>query len=143
MENDNTLRNIMIDNTLKNIRYNAAGYDKIILNLSSAILVMSVIFISEVIKLEDAKYLFLLYISWGFFIFSILFSLAGFYVSNKAHKIALGYWFDYNENSDDNSAENTFPESWWDRLEDPLNLFTGIVFFLAVSITIVFIFSNI
>lgn len=139
MKNDD-LRNVLIDNILKNIRYNTASYDKTILNLSSAILVTSVVFISEVIKLKDAAHLFLLYISWVSFLLTIFFSLLSFHVSNKGQEVELNFWYQYkDENVKD---EHTSHKNEWINRTDWLNKLSGIFFFVALLSTITFMFFN-
>ena len=74
-------------------------FDRAILTLSAGALGLSLAFIKDIVSLNVAIHLFLLFGSWVFFGFSILFTLASFVASQKAFKhsqnIAYRYYMEH------------------------------------------------
>jgi len=71
----------MRDELIQSQRINSDNFDKAILSLSSAGLGITVSFISNLIDLSRAQWLFALYLTWIFFIFAIVSTILSFLVS--------------------------------------------------------------
>ena len=69
------------DDLLQRQRANSENFDKSILSLSSAGLGLTISFISNIVDLSSAVYLFLLYITWILFGVSIINTIVSFLVS--------------------------------------------------------------
>ena len=72
------------DDLLKRQLSNSEHYDKAILSLSSSALALSLTAIKFVVPLDRANFLWVLKISWGLFLLTIILSLSAFLMSNHA-----------------------------------------------------------
>lgn len=73
----------MRDELIQSQRMNSDNFDKAILSLSSAGLGITVSFITNLIDLSKAHYLFALYLTWAFFIVAIVSTIISFLVSQS------------------------------------------------------------
>jgi len=119
---------------------NAETYDKALLTLSSAFLGISLTFISNVVSLSEAYYLFFLYFSWSLFaltiiltIFSLIFSQ---WVNRELQAGAKKYFLEGIK------EENKYSETLSRQL-DKLNTSGGVCFILAVLSITLFVSINI
>jgi len=130
----------MRDELLISQRSNSDNFDKAILSLSSAGLALTLTFISNLIDLSTAQILFLLYSTWVLFILAIISTLISFLASQKgiskqldiAEKIYLN-----NEPVDEKKIKRI--ASWVNYL----NIFSVVVFILALIFLIIFSITNI
>lgn len=114
---------------------NTDNYDKSILTLSSAGLAISLTLIKDILPIEPASYLFLLYFAWGFFGLSITTTIISFLISNKA----LQYQLDVAERYYIFGDENAFnaPNRWLSATMW-LNRSSGTFFVSAIASVIIF-----
>lgn len=119
---------------------NTENYDKAILTLSSAGLAISLSFIKNIVPLDKAEYLYLLKISWGAFLISIVLSLIAYLISNAAMKRQLLIAEDYYVNKRKSALTEKNKLSTYN---DRLNLIMGLFFILAISILVLFVTLNI
>jgi len=128
------------DDLLKRQLSNSESYDKAILSLSSSALALSLTAIKFVVPLDGANYLWILKISWGLFLLTVILSLSAFLISNHAISkqliIAEKYYIKALFSSQ--TEKNVFT-----RINSILNHLTGIVFILAISMVIFFVTINI
>jgi predicted proteasome-type protease len=77
-------------NTIKEIRmYSIEQFDKLMVLLSSGGLVLTVGFVKDIVKLNEADHISLLIISWIFFIFTLLSNLISHLISIKSMDLEL------------------------------------------------------
>jgi len=127
------------EDILNKINSNSEAYDKTIISLSSAFLLISTSFLTKVIDLDIAIYSSVLKISWILFFLSICSVILSFIVSNNAQEIELANWDKYKETSDEQFlyAENK-NKIWLDFF----NISSGIFFISAVGLTLIFMIEN-
>ncbi|MBI3532207.1 MAG: hypothetical protein HY068_07020 [Burkholderiales bacterium] len=114
-------------------------FDKAILTLSSAGLGVSVALLKDVIPLDHATFLPILYASWGMFIVSIVSTLASFLVSGKA----LDHQKQLAERAYRQGDEAAFSEpNRLDRWTRKLNYTSAISFVVALLLTPAFVIIN-
>lgn len=128
------------EDLLKRNLSNSENLDKAILSLSSGLLGLSLGAIKSVVDLEVAKYLPLLFISWGMFALAIILTLVSFLVSQRAIARQLVLAEAYYLNGDDAAIE---ARNVWAGATEWLNAFSALAFTVAVISTILFIIPNI
>lgn len=128
------------EDLLKRNLSNSENLDKAILSLSSGLLGLSLGAIKSVVDLEVAKYLPLLFISWGMFALAIILTLVSFLVSQRAIARQLVLAEAYYLNGDDAAIE---ARNVWAGATEWLNGISALVFIVAVISTILFIAPNI
>lgn len=130
----------MRDELIISQRSNSDNFDKAILSLSSAALGLTLTFISNLIDLSNAQFLIILYLSWFFFILAIISTLISFLVSQKGFSIQLDMaekiYLD-DEKVDDKKIN--FISRW----VNGLNIFSAIIFILALILLTLFSITNI
>jgi len=140
MDENKRIYERMRDELIISQRSNSDNFDKAILSLSSAALGLTLTFISNLIDLSKAQFLFVLYLSWLFFIFAIISTLVSFLVSQKGINIQLDMAekiYLNNETVDDKKINSI--SNWVNRL----NIFSIVVFISALIFLTVFSITNI
>ncbi|RUO34294.1 hypothetical protein [Aliidiomarina sanyensis] len=128
------------DELLKRQLSNTENYDKSILMLSSAGLAISLTFFESVVPMETASRLWLMKMSWVFFLLSILLSLVAYLVSNAAITKQLSIAEDYYVNK----LQSAFNKrNWLSALNNWLNYSVGVLFAAATVAVVIFVISNI
>jgi len=128
------------EDLLKRNLSNSENLDKAILSLSSGLLGLSLGAIKSVVDLKVAKYLPLLFTSWGLFTLAIILTLVSFLVSQRAIARQLVLAEAYYLNGDDAAIE---ARNLWAEATEWLNGFSALAFTVAVMSTILFIIPNI
>lgn len=127
------------DELLKRQLSNDEAYDKAILSLSSASLVLSLTFIRFIIPLEKTINIIVLKMSWGLFLLSIILIIFSYLIGNKAINkqlvIAQQYYVD--EVEDAYNIQNHY-KIWNERI----NFLSGLFFIAALICVISFIVLN-
>lgn len=125
---------------LERQRINSSNFDKVILSLSTATIGISTSFINNIIELGKADCIILLQTSWFSLSLVIISTVASFLVSQKALDKQLEYAEQYYiEGKDEYGSKKSFLS----QVTDFLNIFSGIIFMLAIMLLIVFINQNI
>ena len=118
---------------------NVENLDKAILSLSSAGLGLSLVFIRNVVKLEEAAHIWLLHVSWLMFVLAITSTLLSYLFGQSA----LNKQREFNEKfyleSDADAGQQTPLASKITRVLSYVSVFTYIA---AVSFTALFIKGN-
>jgi hypothetical protein len=128
------------EDLLKRQLSNNENYDKAILSLSSAALALSLTAIKFIIPIETAEYIFLLKLSWFFFLMTIICSLAAYLISNHAISKQLDITRDYYI---EGFVDAQFKKNIFATVNNVANHITGILFIVALSLVITFITFNI
>ena len=119
---------------------NAEGFDKAILSLSSAGLGLSFAFIKDIVPISHAEYIWLLEISWFFFVIAIISTLISYITSQAGLKNQLEY------------AEQYYVEEKEEFLNKPnypaiatewLGYVSAIMFIFAITSTTFFVVTNV
>ena len=118
---------------------NSEKYDTSILTLSMAALGVSFTFLSNVIKPDEAKFIWLLILSWISFGLSIVIVICSFRVGNRAIneqiKIAYRYYMEGDDKAINEKSCASIISNW-------LNHFSGGFFVVAVMLTVAFVSIN-
>ena len=118
---------------------NSQILDKSILSLSSAGLGFSLVFIKNVVSLDKASHLWLLYCSWGVFILAIVCTLVSFLTSQQGIKKQLELNAEYYlKNNEEVINERNLP----DQITTVLSYISVGCYIAAVSLTAGFIALN-
>ncbi|MDA7742177.1 hypothetical protein N8865_01015 [Francisellaceae bacterium] len=117
------------EDLLKRQLSNNEGYDKAILSLSSAGLGLSLTAIKFVIPLNEAVKLWVLEVSWVFFLLTIICSLYAYIVSNQAISRQLEIQEDYYINR---SSKAQTEINAYSKRNSFLNIATGVLFTCAI-----------
>lgn len=127
------------DDLLKRQLSNNENYDKTIISLSSAGLALSLTAIKFVIPLDKAEYLWVIKLSWGLFLLTIICSLGAYLVGNRAIDRQLVIAQDYYIKGlvSSQTAKNVFT-----KINSYLNNVTGAFFIGAISCVIIFVTLN-
>jgi preprotein translocase subunit SecG len=120
-------------------RINSQSYDRSILAYASAGLGLSLTFLDKVIDFNSANYKVMLYLTWIFFILSIITVITSFMIGQKALKIDLdkllfilkGKYEEYNQVNE------------WTKWNDRINFLSGAFFIIAIIFLVIFISLNI
>lgn len=123
---------------LKRQLSNAENYDKAILSLSTAFLGLSFVFMKDLVPAHQAKWLCLLYGSWGLLTGAVLTTIVSFWVSQQAIDEQLKKAEDYYVRGD----QSALTKSRIARATDWLNATSGVLFVLGVSLTTTFVVAN-
>lgn len=143
-ESDKELRQKYHDNAYANLLKcqlsNNENADRAVLNVSTAALGFSLVFIKDIVPLSVALFTPLLYLSWGLFISAIVIVLVSFFVSQKAihaqFKVIDRYYLE-----GDRSAEST--KTKLAMVTDVLNVFGAISLVIGIIVTCLFVGINI
>lgn len=120
------------------IKDSQAEYSKQLLSLSSAVLALSVAFLKNLVSIQAAVLLPLLYVSWALFLATIFVTLIAIKISIRAHQI-------YKEDLDKMLAgqTNLVGETWRDRLMPKLSWLSTSSFAIGILLLVVFSVVNI
>jgi hypothetical protein len=128
------------DYLLKGQMSNSENFDKSILSLSSAALGISLAFIKDIVKINDAQFAWSLKLSWILFTIAIISTVISFATSQRSITIQLVYTEKYYL---EEKIEYLNKKNWWTSITKFLNTFSAIVFVLAIILTVVFVIINI
>jgi hypothetical protein len=120
------------------IKDSQSEYSKQLLSLSSAILALSVAFLKNLVSIQSAIWLPLLYVSWALFLATIFITLVAIKISIKAHQI---YKDDLDKILD--GKINTVGETWRDRLMPKVSWLSTTCFAIGILSLVVFSVVNI
>lgn len=124
----------------EDIQSSTDSYDQSLLTLSSGGLGLSIAFIKDIVPLQHATWLMLLYISWVAFGLCILTTVVSFQVAIATQREHLGHcWKFYIER--DNSYQDK--RGRYSRLLTWCTMIAGGLFVLALACTIVFAVGNV
>lgn len=112
-------------------------YDAILTTLGSAFLALSISFLKDVVPLQDAQCLWLLYLSWGLFAVTIISTVLSLGFGPKA--VA---WHASNLTPDRYPAPGLERQNPWNKAIGALNGVSGLSFILGVVLTVVFVIIN-
>ena len=123
---------------LKRQLSNAENYDKAILSLSTAFLGLSFAFVKDLVPAHQAEWLWLLYSSWSLLTGAVLTTIVSFLVSQQAIDLQLKKAEAYYLLGD----QGALTKSRIARATDWLNVASGMLFVLGVSLTTTFVVVN-
>ena len=121
------------------IRSSSDDYDKNVLQLSSALLALSMSFMKDLVHPAELHHYYSLYVSWSSFGVAIIAVIFSFQFSIAAHKCHLTNIDEYYLKG---KHEALAKGSRWDKYLTFTNFAAGAFFFLGVICTIVFVISN-
>lgn len=124
----------------EDIQSSTDNYDHSLLTLSSGGLGLSIAFIKDIVPLQDATWLPLLYLSWAAFGLCILTTVVSFQVAIKTQNEHLYHcWKFYVDRDDSFRDEQGKYAKWLKRC----TITAGFLFVLALACTIVFAVENV
>lgn len=131
------------------INKNQEEYDKQLLTLSTGFLVITLAFVKDVVPLEAAVHICVLYWAYISLGLCIVLVLVSYQVSIRGHFKAKDYWEDKKKAAKQKTIEKEpaekknadFPDGYV-RVIKCLNIFSGIVFILGLFLTVGFVISN-
>lgn len=112
-------------------------YDAILTTLGSAFLALSITFLKDVVPLAEARWLWVLYLSWASFAATIMVTVASLGMSSHAVS-----WHVQRLSPMEFAPQGLEKLNPWNRAIQRLNLFAGGAFLLGVLCTVVFAVSN-
>jgi len=115
-------------------------FDKAILTLSSGGLGVSIIFLRDILPLEQITNYYFLIGSWMLFTISILSTLISFLTSQYAYSEQLRLIEEYFQNKDSGAPDK---KNRFAQITERLNVSAAVFFILAVVSTIMFVSLNI
>ena len=121
-------------------RDNVERYDRATLTLTSASLGFTVLVANSIVPLETADFKTLLYTCWGALLLSIITSLAGYRIGNRAIKEARKNAADYYLRGNESARTR---ENKWTNWNVYNNYITGFIFIFALACLLLFIIMNI
>lgn len=124
---------------LKRQLSNSENADRAILSVSTAALGFSLAFLKDIIRLNDAEYSFLLYLSWALFVFSVIVTLLSFFTSQKAIDEQLEIAHKYYIESDSDAIQAR-PKCA--KITEMLNKVGAILLVLGLLCTCIFVGFN-
>jgi hypothetical protein len=124
----------------EDIQSSTDSYDQGLITLSSGILALSIAFIKDIVPLEHAIWLELLYISWAAFGVCILTTVISFQVAKEAQNEHLEYCWNFYIGRDDSYRQK---RGNYSRALTGCTILAGGLFVLALACTIVFAIGNI
>jgi hypothetical protein len=119
---------------------NSENFDKAILSLSTASLGFSLAFITDVVRISEARYMFLLHLSWYFFAVAIVSTLVSFVTSQKGLQRQLFFAEQYYIHRKEEFFKK---ENKPAKLTNYLNNFSCVIFISAVFLTVIFVSLNV
>ena len=120
-------------------RINSQSYDRSILAFASAGLGLSITFLNKVIDFSNANYRIMLYLTWIFFILSIITVITSFMIGQKALKIDLNKIVHIL----DGKSEEYNKFNVWTKWNDRINFLSGSFFIFAIIFLVIFVSLNI
>lgn len=128
------------DELTQSQRSNAEHFDSNVLTLSSAGLGISVAFIDKIIKLSEASFIFLLYISWVLFIITIIITLVSYIKGQKGIKLQLHFAEKYYLDEDESYL---LKENKYAKFVDKYSSWVILFFIFSIIFLIIFLIINI
>ncbi|MCP5279463.1 MAG: hypothetical protein H6935_14075 [Thiobacillus sp.] len=113
-------------------------YDAILTTLGSGFLALSATFIKDVVPLETAQWLWVLYLSWVAFGLTIILTVISLGAGYSAVQWHMGRLSPKEYPNQDELQRNP-----WSRAIRYMNIFSGVAFILGVVLTVTFVVSNI
>lgn len=123
---------------LKRQLSNSENYDKAVLSLSTAFLALSLAFLKDVLPLQRAEWLLLLYGSWVALAGAVLATIVSFWVSQRGIDVQLKKAEDYYLRDD----QAALTKSGIAKATEWVNAASGVLFVLGVLLTIAFVIVN-
>lgn len=123
---------------LKRQLSNSENYDKAVLSLSTAFLGFSLAFLKDLVPVQRAEYLILLYGSWIALAAAVLATIISFWVSQRALDIQLKKAEDYYLRDD----QAALTKSGTAKATEWVNAASGVLFILGLSLTTAFVILN-
>lgn len=120
-------------------RSNSEKYDAAILTLSTTFLGLSLAIIKEIVNIDGAKHVSLLYCSWALFCGAIVLTVLSFLVSQLAIDKQLDYAYNYYIKKLD---EYRYNKSGFECALNVVNWGSGMFFIMAVLLTALFVAVN-
>lgn len=127
------------DYLLKSQISNSENFDKSILSLSSAALGLSLAFIKDIVKLQNVQAVLLLKLSWILFTVAIISTVISFATSQKSITLQLDYAEKYYL---EEKFEYLTKKNSWKNITILLNSISGVIFVLAIILTVIFVILN-
>lgn len=124
---------------LKRQLSNSENFDKAILSLSTAGLGFSLAFIKNIIHISEAHFVALLHVSWYLFAAAIILTVSSFLISQLGISKQLVYAEQYYLGGKEEFLRKKNPSA---TITIILNWLSGICFFTAVLITVIFVSQN-
>jgi hypothetical protein len=115
-------------------------FDKNLLKFSSGALGLSLAFIKDIVPLEQATWLPLLYVSWSCFSLCILATIASYFFSTRSFDTHLGDLHKYYVDADEKALN---PSNFWTNWVRRCAVIAGIFFIAGFVCTVVFVSRNI
>lgn len=128
--------NSFIEESRKRQVLNDTAYDKTILTLSATAFGLSVNFTNSIVPFNEALYIWVLISGWIFLIITVFISLIAFKIANKA----IVYQIEIEEN---NLHKEKDRKNIFDETNNKLNIYTGILFTLGITLILIFLITNI
>lgn len=143
MDEEQKIRNELLakyrDDILRRQLSNNENYDKAVLSLGTAFLGFSMAFLKDFVSYQNATCAPLLPISWVLFCFSIVATVASFFISQKGLSTQLEYAENYYLKNDQSYLAKINPAARW---TDWVNYGSALSFVLAIISTIFFVVLN-
>lgn len=143
MTNDEKLQlemyNARRDELFKRKLSKSENFDKAILTVSTAALGFSLAFINQIVHIDAAKYMEILYISWLLLALTIIFTLASFLIGQNEIKEELKRVKRYYLDKDQSAFDESMSKSHWAEV---CNYFAVTLFAAGVFLTSIFAFLN-
>jgi hypothetical protein len=117
------------------IQSSTDSYDQALLTLSSGVLGLSIAFIKEIVPLQYATWLALLYVSWVAFVLCILTTVISFQVAKATQNEHLDHCWRFYVERDDSYRQN---RGKYSRALTGCTIVAGALFVLALACTINF-----
>jgi len=124
----------------EDIQSSTDGYDQSLLTLSSGGLGLSIAFIKDIVPLQHATWLILLYVSWVAFGLCILTTVVSFQVAIKTQREHLESCWKFYVDRDDSFRDR---QGAYSKLLEWCTITAGGLFVLALACTIVFAVENV
>jgi hypothetical protein len=123
---------------LKRQLSNSENYDKAVLSLSTAFLGLSLAFLKDLVPVQRAECLFLLYFSWIVLAGAVLSTILSFWLSQRAINVQIKKAEDYYLRND----RTALSRSRIAKATDWVNALSGVLFVVGVSLTTAFVIVN-
>lgn len=123
---------------LKRQLSNSENYDKAVISLSTAFLGLSLAFLKDLVPIQQAEWLCLLYGSWLALAGAVLATIISFWVSQRGIDIQLKKAEDYYLRDD----QSSLTKSGIAKATEWVNVASGVLFILGLSLTTAFVMLN-
>ena len=123
---------------LKRQLSNSENYDKAVISLSTAFLGFSLAFLKDLVPIQRAEWLWLLYGSWLALAGAVLATIVSFWVSQRGIDVQLKKAEDYYLRDD----QAALTKSGIAKATEWVNVASGVLFILGLSLTTAFVILN-